>query len=77
MNPYVPTMNAVLTEDGKISLLSELRENAHLRPETPWTFSFTKVPSFCASISPSRRKIAPHYSSAVAHGPKPRRTMRS
>lgn len=25
-------MNAVLTEDGKISLPSELRENAHLRP---------------------------------------------
>ena len=30
MKPYLPTMNAILTEDGKISLPSELRENAHL-----------------------------------------------
>ena len=32
MKPYVPAMNAILTEDGKISLPSELREHAHLRP---------------------------------------------
>jgi AbrB family looped-hinge helix DNA binding protein len=32
MKPYVHAMNAILTEDGKISLPSELRENAHLRP---------------------------------------------
>lgn len=32
MKPYVAAMNAILTEDGKISLPSELREHAHLRP---------------------------------------------
>jgi bifunctional DNA-binding transcriptional regulator/antitoxin component of YhaV-PrlF toxin-antitoxin module len=30
MKPYLSAMNAILTEDGKISLPSDVRENAHL-----------------------------------------------
>jgi bifunctional DNA-binding transcriptional regulator/antitoxin component of YhaV-PrlF toxin-antitoxin module len=32
VTPYFPAVNAILTKDGKISLPSELRENAHLCP---------------------------------------------
>jgi bifunctional DNA-binding transcriptional regulator/antitoxin component of YhaV-PrlF toxin-antitoxin module len=42
MKPYLPTMNAVLTDDGKISLPSELRENAHLHPGDTLDLQFYK-----------------------------------
>ena len=35
-------MNAILTDDGKISLPSELRENAHLRPGDTLDVQFYK-----------------------------------
>ncbi len=35
-------MNAILTDDGKLSLPSELRENAHLRPGDTLDVQFYK-----------------------------------
>ena len=42
MGPYVPAMNAILSEDGKISLPSELRENAGLHPGDTLDVQFYK-----------------------------------
>ena len=42
MKPYVPPMNAILTDDGKISLPSELRDDARLSPGDTLDVQFYK-----------------------------------
>ena len=42
IHPYLPPMNAIVSEDGKISLPSELRENASLHPGDTLDVQFYK-----------------------------------
>jgi hypothetical protein len=42
MNAFLPNMNAVLTDDGKIMLSPELRESAQLQPGDTLEVQFYK-----------------------------------